>query len=109
MRVVGTMLVASSSLITAALLPSLVAAQTAPPAPGICAGLANTIDGQLMEIAATDAEGIGDDSAARAGVRASTESGLYGAIQANVTLMEAHHCAPYQHPIAMEAFAGAAI
>lgn len=68
------------------------ASATAVPAAGVCAALASTYDGASKELATNSAEGIGDNSAPRATLRALEDSNTLAEAKMTLDLMRDHHC-----------------
>jgi len=69
------------------------------PAQNICTRLEYVIDGAEKDASAAEADEIGEDSAIRATVDQGKITTAYLEIQANLILMEQHHCAPLDHPV----------
>lgn len=70
----------------------------------ICAALTRAIESAEMRLSSLDAQSVGDNSAPRATMRRAEQGGVYSQIQANISLMAAHRCAPYPYPISGSAF-----
>ena len=70
-----------------------------PPAQNICTRLENVITGDEMDASAAEADETGEDSAIRATVEQDKITVAYLEIQANLTLMAQHHCAPLDRPV----------
>lgn len=71
----------------------------------ICSALSDQIEAGQRQLSSIDAQGVGDDSAARAQMRAARQITEMERIRANIDLMAAHRCAPYAHPISTHRYA----
>ena len=91
------------AVFTAALLVQAASSPAASGA-GICVALNSRIEDDQKTLATLGAEGLGDDSAPRATMRAAQATEAVSEAQANIALLEAHHCSAYARPISDGAY-----
>lgn len=86
------------------------AAPPAPPGPSqICKDLVASVTLGEQNLADTFAQGVADDSAPRANLRATQSVAEMQRIAINLELMRDHHCAPLPHAISVGAYLTQAI
>jgi len=79
------------------------------PANAQCTVLAKSIDETVKDMSAVEADGLVDDSAPRATMRAADIGSKQTEIQNNILLMQANHCSPYSLPLSPRAYLLSAI
>lgn len=84
-----------------------VAKPSAAPAPaggGLCKQLEGAVDAGQKEMSFQKASELTENSAPRASVNEAKIEAAFLGVQANLTLMDQHHCQPYSHPITDSAY-----